>query len=84
MTRADVLRDYTVQNGRIKTLGKFEGEMLYVPFFWEAYLDGGADRDNGKVLGFDVSAEDKREFPELRKRRTVKLIERDDGFVVEI
>ena len=68
----------------VKGPGKFEGEARYVPYFWDAYLDGGADRDDGKVLGFDITADDKKLFPELKKRKTVKLIERDDGFVVEI
>ena len=25
--------------------GKFEREQPYVPFYWQVYLDGGADRD---------------------------------------
>lgn len=64
--------------------GKFEGEARYVPYFWQAFLNGCADRDDGTVLGFDVTAEDKALFPELKRRHTVKLIERDDGFVVEV
>lgn len=84
MTRSEILKQYTVdEGGRIKSPGKFEGEMLYVPFFWEAFLDGGADSDEGGVLGFDVTADDKKEFPELKGRKTVKLLEREDGFVVE-
>jgi hypothetical protein len=58
--------------------------MLYVPYFWDAYLNGCADRDDGTVLGFDVTREDKAIFPELKRRRTVRLIQRDDGFVVEV
>ena len=85
MKRAEVLKDYRVdERGVIRSPGKFEGEMLYVPHFWEAYLDGGADRDDGTTLGFDVTAEDKREFPELKGRRTVRLRVREDGFVVEV
>jgi hypothetical protein len=84
MTRQQIETDYTVRNGRICTPGMFEGEAIYVPHFWEAYLDGCADRDDGKVLGFNVTPEDKREFPELKRRRTVKLYQRDDGFVCEV
>lgn len=68
----------------VKGPGKFEGEAVYVPHFWAIYLDGGADRDDGRIIGFDVNEEDKMLFPELRKRRTVKLMQRDDGFVVEV
>jgi hypothetical protein len=64
--------------------GKFEGEARYVPYYWEIFLDGGADRDDGKILSFNVSAEDKENFPELKRRKVIKLYEREDGFVVEI
>ena len=85
MKRSDIIRDYQVDNrGIIRSPGKFEGEMLYVPHFWDVFLDGLADRDNGRVLGFDVTPEDKVEFPELKRRRTVKLVENDQGFVVEV
>jgi hypothetical protein len=83
MTRQEILSQYNIINGRIRSPGKFEGEMLYVPFYWDIYLSGFADRDDGKILGFDVEPEDKQQFPELKKRRTVKLYQRDDGFVCE-
>lgn len=68
----------------VSRLGKFQGEAPYVPYFWEAYLDGMADRNDGDTLGFDVTVEDKRLFPELKHRRTVNLHETNDGFVVEM
>ena len=83
MTRQEIERDYTVVNGRITSPGKFEGEAVYVPYFWEAFLDGMADRDDGIVLGFDLTPEDKVEFPELKGKRTVRLWQRDYGFVCE-
>ena len=64
--------------------GKFEGEAPYVPYYWDAYLNGFADRDDGKVLGFDVTTEDRALFPELKGRRTVRLVETDQGFVCEV
>lgn len=64
--------------------GKFEGERRYVPYYWRIYLDGCADRDNGRILGFDVTDEDKAIFPELRRRRAISLRETDSGFVVEV
>ena len=86
MKRNEITKQYDVDtSGRITSPGKFEGEMIYVPHFWYIGLDGFADRDNGKVFGFDISADDRSEFPELgSKRRTVKLMERDDGFVCEL
>ena len=83
MTRHEIETEYRTAAGRIVSPGMFEGEHIYVPYFWEAYLNGCADRDDGRVLGFDVTAEDKKEFPELKRRRTVRLMQRDDGFVCE-
>ena len=71
-------------DGRITSPGKVEGERVYVPYFWEAYLNGCADRDDGKVLGFDITAEDRQAFPELGRKRTVRLIQDDQGFVREV
>lgn len=68
----------------IRQLGKFEGSCRYVPYFWEAFLNGMADRDDGRILGFDITPEDKAIFPELARRRTVKLVEDSQGFVHEV
>lgn len=85
MKRQDILKEYKIdESGIIKTPGMFEGEMLYVPYFWDAYLNGCADRDDGHTLGFDVTAEDKAEFPELKRRKTVKLTQSHDGFIWEL
>ena len=85
MKRKEVLEQHTVDaNGMIHDPGMFEGEMLYVPHFWELFMGGCADRDDGKTLGFDITPEDRAEFPELTGRRTVRLYQRDDGFVCEV
>lgn len=63
--------------------GKFEGCPPYIPYFWDLYLNGEVDRDNGDILGWDITAEDRALFPELKGRRTVRLRETDSGFVVE-
>ena len=64
--------------------GKFEGENRYVPYYWSVFLDGFADDDDGKVLSFNVSAEDKENFPELKRRKVIKLYEDDVGFVRDV
>lgn len=83
MTRQDIERDYQVVAGRITNPGQFEGEAVYVPYFWEAFLNGMSDRDDGDVIGFDLTLEDKEIFPELKRKRTVRLLQRNDGFVCE-
>ena len=82
---ADGPWQHTVAYGRITDPGKFEGERPYVPFYWDAYLNGGADSDDGTVLRFKVTREDRQLFPGLlNRRRVVSLIETDQGFVCEV
>ena len=64
--------------------GRFGGEPRYVPHYWDIYMDGLADRDDGTTLGFDVSAEDVAAYPELKNRRTVRLVQSDQGFIEEV
>lgn len=83
-TQDPIRMDYDYYADIVSHPGKFEGCPTYVPHFWNVYLDGMADRDGGKVLGFDVDKSDKQMFPELKKRRTVNLIETAEGFVREV
>lgn len=64
--------------------GKFEGEQPYVPYFWDVYLDGFADDDDGERLVFNVCDTDREMFPELGDREQVILVETDNGFVCEV
>ena len=83
MTRATIEQEYKIESGIIRTPGQFEGEMLYVPYFWDAYLNGFADQDDGNVLYFVVTDDDKIQFPELKRRKVIRLYQREDGFVCE-
>lgn len=80
----DILKSIQEYEADVKRPGKFEGEARYVPYFWNEFLNGAYDRDDGKVITFYVTKEDKKLFPELKHRRAVKLVEQSDGFVVEI
>ncbi|MCK9355523.1 MAG: hypothetical protein M0R22_00010 [Dehalococcoidia bacterium] len=90
MTRQEIVDTYTItERGTISNPGKFEGEMLYVVAFYERALEGFSDRyrqicDSESVEGFNVTAADRREFPELSGKRTVNLYYRSDGFVIEV
>lgn len=87
LDRDQVLEMFQVNDrGIITSPGKFEGEMLYVPSFWDEVLDGGcqaADLDGDEVDVCKVEAADRRNFPELGDKRWVVLEERGDGFVME-
>ena len=87
MKRQDILDNYEVQNGRIVSPGKFEGEPVFGPALWELGLEGFADYDDGRVYGFRFTKDDPvhAEFPELRqwlgRKRSVRLVENECGFV---
>ena len=71
--------------GTIKRPGKFEGERLYVPALaYEALMDGVADEHADGSWSIAVTAEDRREFPELKRRRRIRCYEWSDGFVCEV
>jgi hypothetical protein len=74
-TREQVLSGYAVnEHGIITSPGKFEGEMLYVPYVYECCMDGG---DNGII----VDATDVSLFPELGGVYGVTLNSDSQGFV---
>jgi len=65
----------------VKGPGKFEGEPGWALYFWEHYLDGFNNGDDGTWLTFEVVDADRVIFPELKGILTVKLMESDDGFI---
>lgn len=81
---ANSFLEINMRTGRIRDPGKFEGGYLYVPYFWNCFLEGFHDGDDGNVILFNVEPDDKKWFPELRRRRCVKLIETDQGFIAEV
>jgi hypothetical protein len=84
MTRREIEDTYEVRDGIIQSLGKFEAEAVYAPYFYAVYLDGCADDDDGEVLTFTVEPEDIEQFPELAGRTQVKFYEGDQGFFTEL
>lgn len=79
---------YTVQDGRVITPGKFEGEQSYLPDFYGFMLDGGAteeytDHHGIQVCIIDVSAGDVTSHPQLAGVTQVAFYEDDQGFVHE-
>lgn len=71
--------DYPLGEGDlIEAPGKFEGEPLWAPYFWEQ----DADEDDGEgVYTYHVTEKDRAIFPELKAIKTVFLEEDDQGFV---
>lgn len=85
MTRQEIEADYAVTSGVITSPGKFEGEPVYAPYFYDLLGKGEADnvRDSEgvDVFTFFIQDPDTREFSELRDADSVDLWENGDGFV---
>lgn len=74
-------------NGTIIGPGKFEGEMYYVPYFWDHAMEGASDDVDDpagphySVIEFDAA--ERKAFPELKANDfSIWMYERDDGFVI--
>jgi len=88
MTRQQIESEYRIEAGVIRNPGKFELQPLWVPALWNIAMEGFADSDDGKTYGFTIPKGDalRVEYPELNawlgRRRTVKLMQTSQGFVV--
>ena len=83
---AKVHEEYTVVDGIIRNPGKFEGECVWVPYYWELVLDGdGEDEldDDGEVMAtrFVVDYEEAEAFG-LECGATVEISQDSQGFVI--
>lgn len=73
----------------IESPGKFEGEPTYVVSLWDMSLEQGYDEelpdsDTGgqtSIYAFFITADDRKEFPELKNVEVITLWETDNGFV---
>ena len=77
---------HTVVDGIIRSHGKFEGECVWVPYYWDLALDGeGEDEvgDDGEIMAtrFTVDSEEADAFG-LPCGATVELFEDSQGFVI--
>lgn len=85
--RDAIIEDYDVsRDGIIHSPGKFEGEMLYAPYFWNWILESEGeemtDADGTPWTVLDISDEDRTMFPEIHRNiYRVALRENDQGFV---
>lgn len=87
MNRQQILQNFRVDSdGIIRSPGKFQGEMLYAPYFHVAMLQGDGDdtwSEDGETLlstSFQVEPADRQEFPELEGIARIELAYDDNGF----
>ena len=90
VTRAWILENYRVrftgvgtpfERSYIMNPGKFEGEPIFTPYFYELAMNGMGEPGPDNSDRFYVEPEDIQEFPELAGIITVELQYSDNGFV---
>lgn len=81
--------EYQNDGQRITQPGKFEGEPVFAPHFWNLALEGFADRDDGQTFtfrfAFNTTDKDIAFKSELQawlgSKRTLNMQEDEQGFV---
>lgn len=63
-------RTYAVDEHRIiRDIGPFQNQPIFTPYFWHGYLDGTYDDEywdeRQHVIVFDVTEDDRHDYPEL-------------------
>lgn len=69
------------QYGEITTPGKFEGEHLHACYYYDAWMDGGADLEIEQGALFVVNESERRDYPILKDAYGVAIGTDDQGFV---
>jgi len=80
---ADTYHSFDRQRNIIRQPGKFEGEHISIPHFWEIASDGGAQDvyDGDSVVSFiEIADRDRKEYPDLAEFG-IALWEDSVGFV---
>lgn len=77
--------EYDNDGEHITAPGKFQGEPVFAPAFWDAGLSGLADDDTGTVYRFKLGPDDFAKHLTLKawmgRKRTLCLSESEQGFV---
>ncbi len=71
------------ETGIIRTLGPFEGQNLYIPYFWYLHISGYREDVQNGIVTFQVRMEDRAQFPELINHDIVRLMQQENGAIVE-
>lgn len=79
-------RGYLIDRfGIIRDPGRFKAQPAYAPYFWDSYLDGTFDdeydTDDCHVVVFNITDDDRVEYPELAGATLLYLTEDPDGAV---
>lgn len=87
--KEEILKTYKIDEHKIiRSPGKYEGQMYYVPFFHRWANMMGADaritKENIQYDRFIISGNDIEIFPELQTIKTLDLHETENGSVLAI
>ena len=87
MTDEEIILMLQEYEEEVKRPGRFEGEPLYAPYFWDQVMNGGGDEtiegeDDETIIDvFIVTAEDRLLFPDLSEAKKVFIYCDNHGFI---
>lgn len=82
---ADLVRQRKELREELTGFGRMAGQPIYVAFYWDAYMNGFADEDDGDILTFRISDAERKAFPEIpRRKKRIRLQQSDSGFIYEV
>jgi hypothetical protein len=81
ITRDQILNTYETENDTITTPGKFEGEPIYTPYFYELAMNGAGNIITANSVVFTLAKSDTDQFPSLKGFKNVELTVSPSGFV---
>lgn len=70
--RAEEIKRKQAECRSLTQTSRFQQQHRYIPYFWDKFVNQGAD-DCEDVVTFMVTDTDRMFFPELRKKRSIKL-----------
>jgi hypothetical protein len=82
ITRKEIEAQYEVVDGFIATAGKFEGEPVYSPYFYDKMMAGLGEYLEDKTYHLTIMPEDLSEFPQLAGYTEIYLDIYEDGSII--
>jgi hypothetical protein len=70
-TITDLKKEFMVENGIIKNPGKFEGEPLSTPFYYDLMING--------IEGITIEPSDRIQFPNIPGNKEIAWVTEDEN-----
>ncbi len=74
LIRSAIEKAYFVKDGKVQAPGRFQGEPVYVPYYYDQWQHWGADCSSLDMAFFHIEDFEREIFPELGNAKGVELV----------